>query len=628
MKTNPLLLCLAFLPLRAGAAELVIPQVPNLGADFILGADVSSLAQIEEAGGRYYDQQGVQKDMLLILRESGVNWVRLRLWHNPVDEKGAPLGGGNNTLERTLGLAKRAKALGFKVLLDFHYSDFWADPGKQTKPAAWKDFNLNQLADAIYTYTGDTLKAFIAEGACPDMVQIGNELNGGMLWPEGKTWRAEGDPPVGGMNGFTRLLKEASRAVRENDPSGKAKALRVMIHLADGGDNQLYRHVFDAVTKAKVDFDIIGLSYYPYWHGSIAALTANVHDITKRYKKDALIAETAYGFTTADSDKQGNVFQVYEDESAGFRPTVQGQATEIREVVNVMARTPQGRGLGVFYWEPGWIPVEGAGWKAGEGNNWENQAMFDFSGKALDSMQVWKAVRGSRSDAAVPASAEPVTVKVTPGEKKTLPSKIKIIYNDDSIRLAEVQWDPYDFSKEKEEREFVVSGVIKGGTLKVSAHITVSSQVNLIPDPSFESGKLTGWTLNGPAAASFAENNKANAHSGSWTYKYWLDKPFRSILRRTFKNIPNGDYTLSVWAMGGGGEKGIKLFASDFGSGKTVSMTITNTGWQVWKQYIIPVIKVTNGQCTVGIYLDTNADNWGNFDDIEFSLVKKQEAGL
>lgn len=618
-----LLCCAAFI----FADEIVVSPIENLSEDFIRGADISILGEIEKNGGKYYDENGVEKDLFAILKESGVNWIRLRLWHNPVNEadvmvgdkviskKGDPVGGGNNDLKRTVELAKRAKAAGFKFLLDIHYSDFWADPGKQNKPAAWKNMNAEELEVAVYEYTADVMKAMNEAGCSPDMVQTGNELNGGMLWPEGKTW-ANGDEKIGGMKTFAKFLKAAGKAVRENDLTGKVK---IAIHLADGGDNGLYRHVFDGLTKEKVDFDAIGLSYYNYWHGSLAALEANMADLKKRYGKEMFIAETAYAYTEEDFDSQGNVFMVYSDETSGYMPSVQGQATVVRDIMNSVHKVGGELGLGVFYWEPAWIPVKNVGWRTGEGSNWDNQAMFDKKGKALPSLKVFKKVY-DKTDVKIEAkSFEKIELTIAPNEKeKQLPEFAKIIYSDDSVKAGKIIWDAHDFSKETEIRTFPVDGTLEGTSFKVVANVTVSNKVNLVADSSFETGKLDDWTLNGPAAASFLENNKSNAYSGNWTYKYWLGSGFKSLLSRTFKDIPNGTYTLSIWAMGGGGENDVKLYARNFGTDKTISVKIVNTGWKEWKQYIIPDVPVTNGQCTIGIYLDTNPDCWGNFDNIEF----------
>ncbi len=620
MRTKKVLSGLSILLLLSSllfAQSIVVEPISGLPEDFIRGVDISTLSLMEECGAKYFDSDGTQKDLYEILKSSGVNWIRLRLWNDPTDEKGNSLGGGDNNLKRTLDMAVRAKKAGFKLLLDFHYSDFWADPAKQSKPKAWKNLSGKELENAVYQFTLDSMKVLIAAGAEPDMVQTGNELNGGMLWPDGKTWADKGEE-IGGFKGFGNLLKAAGKAVRE---TSKAK---IAIHVADGGDNGLYRFVFDGITKQKVDYDCIGLSFYPYWHGGLAALEANMADLAKRYGKEMYVAETAYAYTEDDMDNQGNVFMVYSDENFGYNATVQGQATVVRDVMNSVLKTGGKLGIGIFYWEPAWYAVEGCGWKSGEGNNWDNQAMFDKTGKKLESLDVFRLVYGGADKKIEPKDYETVDLTIQPGEKeKDLPEKVKIIYSDDSLRSQKIIWNAHDFSKEKEIRTFTVEGKLEGTDFPVVAQVTVSDKVNLIADPSFESGKFGKWSYSGPGEACFPENNKSNSYTGSWTYKYWLGSAFKSNMYQTFENIPNGIYTLSVWAMGGGGEKDIKLYARDFGSGKTVSAKVTNTAWKEWHQFVIPEIEVTNEKCTVGIYLNTNPDCWGNFDDMEFFLNKQ-----
>jgi len=190
------------------------------------------------------------------------------------------------------------------------------------------------------------------------------------------------------------LLKQGIQAVRDHDPNHDKpeKRARIIIHLADGGDNELYRRVFDTLTERNVDYDIIGLSYYSYWHGTLNQLKNNMADVSKRYHKDVVIAETAYAFTLENSGGLPNIFGEKEQAIGGYEATVQGQATAIRDVMAAVAHVPDGRGLGIFYWEPDWFPVEGAGWKTGEGDNWANQAMFDAEGHALPSINVFHLV--------------------------------------------------------------------------------------------------------------------------------------------------------------------------------------------------------------------------------------------
>lgn len=342
----------------------------------IRGADLSMVAQVEEMGGKYYDIDGTEKDVFEILGNNGVNWLRLRIWNNPNN-----IGGGNNDLQKTILLARRGKKQGMNFLLDFHYSDFWADPSTQNKPKDWEYLSGLELENAVYEYTLNVLTTLKNENLLPDMVQIGNEIDGGFLWPDGKTW-TDTNEKIGGYPVLTNLLKQASKAVREIAPNAK-----IVIHLSSGCNNGLYRYFFDEITKANVDFDVIGLSYYSYWHGYLADLVSNMKDMVSRYKKEVLVAETAYGWTLKYADTQPNVFQVFGDGSE-YPATVDGQRKAIKDVINAVSSVEGG--LGVFYWEPAWIPVDGAGWKTGEGNNWENQTLFDFNGKALPSIDVFK----------------------------------------------------------------------------------------------------------------------------------------------------------------------------------------------------------------------------------------------
>ncbi|MCK9171127.1 MAG: glycosyl hydrolase 53 family protein [Treponema sp.] len=483
-------------PNTAGDAvkqKIFVKSVEGLSPDFIRGADVSMLGEIERNGGKFYDSQGKEADLFTILKENGVNWIRLCLWNNPVNErdvyadgkvlskKGEPSGGGNNDLKLDIKLAQRAKQAGMKILLDFHYSDTWADPSKQKTPAAWRDLDAEQLNKAVQKFTEECIKKMDKSGVCPDMVQIGNELNGGMMWPLGKTWKGKTDTDIGGMDGFIALLKSASEGVRDARKQGDK--IKIVIHLADGGDNNLYTQIFDPIINAGVDFDVIGMSFYPYWHGSFADLKKNMQICSEKYKKEMIVAETAYAFTEDDGDDTGNAFSVYSDDKNGYIPSVQGQATEVRDIIDTVSQVKGG--IGVFYWEPDWIPVKGAGWKTGEGNNWENQAMFDYTGHALPSLDVFNLIYGKGSmknwaggsadnaSTFAPYSAERVQVKTQPGTMPGLPARIKIVYENDAEHLAEIVWDKHNWSSEKKEGVVQLQGTVKGSTFRVTADVTI-----------------------------------------------------------------------------------------------------------------------------------------------------------
>lgn len=397
LKPALLAVCLSCgLAASAFAADAVKTRPFNaMPADFIKGADISTLLEAEQHGAKFYNQNGQQQDAIAILKANGVNTVRLRLWVDPQDASGNTYGGGSNNLENTIALAKRVKAQGMKLLLDFHYSDFWTDPGKQFKPKAWEKMDYPQLKTAIHDYTRDTIARFKKEGVLPDMVQIGNEINGGILWPEGKSWGQGG----GEFDRLAGLLTAAIGGLKENLTNGEQ--VKVMLHLAEGTKNDTFRWWFDEITRRNVPFDIIGLSMYTYWNGPISALKANMDDISKRYNKDVIVVEAAYGYTLDNCDNAENSFQAKEEKDGGYPGTVQGQYDYIHDLMQAVIDVPDQRGKGIFYWEPTWIAVPGTTWatKAGmkyihdewkEGNARENQALFDCQGKVLPSITVFK----------------------------------------------------------------------------------------------------------------------------------------------------------------------------------------------------------------------------------------------
>lgn len=361
--------------------------------EFIKGFDVSTLPEVERCGGRFYDG-GPAEDALAILKRYGGNYVRIRLWNDPYDEKGSDYGAGVCDLPTVLTLARRAKKMGMDWLLDLHYSDFWADPGKQTVPKAWQSLDEAGLEQAVYRYTRDVCAACRAAGLIPGMVQVGNELSNGLLWPTGK---------VPNWETVARYCKAGVRAVREELPRS-----RIMIHLDNGGNNTLYRTWFDNFFQNGGECDIIGLSYYPFWHGTLEDLRLNMNDIALRYGKDLIVAETSMGFTLesyaayeklSEEDRKGGAARPSLAEKLPWPMTVQGQADFTSDLLRVIAQVPHGRGKGLFWWEPAWLPVPGSGWakqggweyvgeKGPGGNEWANQALFDFDGNALKALEV------------------------------------------------------------------------------------------------------------------------------------------------------------------------------------------------------------------------------------------------
>ena len=360
---------------------------------FVKGMDLSTLLELERCGAKYYDN-GEERDLLAIMKSYDVDTIRIRLWNDPWSETGESYGAGENDLKTSLEIAKRVTAAGFGVLLNFHYSDFWADPGKQIKPKAWADYGVKELEQAVYDYTLESMQTFLDAGVNITMVQVGNELSNGLLWPEGK---------VPNYDNIATFVNAGIRAVRKADA-----AIPVMIHLDNGGNNALYREWFDNFTKRGEDFEIIGLSYYPFWHGSLQMLNDNMNDIAERYGKDLVIAEVSMGYTMedyknyeklSDEERKGYATRPALVEKIEFPMTKQGQYDFMEDFLNRISHIKGGKGKGFFYWEPAWIPVPGSGWATPAslkymndpgpcGNEWANQALFDYDGNALPTLSL------------------------------------------------------------------------------------------------------------------------------------------------------------------------------------------------------------------------------------------------
>ena len=360
---------------------------------FVKGMDLSTLLELKRCGAKYYDN-GEERDLLAIMKSYDVDTIRIRLWNDPWSETGESYGAGENDLKTSLEIAKRVTAAGFGVLLNFHYSDFWADPGKQIKPKTWADYGVKELEQAVYDYTLESMQTFLDAGVNITMVQVGNELSNGLLWPEGK---------VPNYDNIATFVNAGIHAVRKADAT-----IPVMIHLDNGGNNALYREWFDNFTKRGEDFEIIGLSYYPFWHGSLQMLNDNMNDIAERYGKDLVIAEVSMGYTMedyknyeklSDEERKGYATRPALVEKIEYPMTKQGQYDFMEDFLNRISHIKGGKGKGFFYWEPAWIPVPGSGWATPAslkymndpgpcGNEWANQALFDYDGNALPTLSL------------------------------------------------------------------------------------------------------------------------------------------------------------------------------------------------------------------------------------------------
>jgi len=349
-----------------GELRLFAPEPLNAIPD--RGADLSFEPQ-EEAAGAHFTDSGVPGSPLSILNDHGLNYVRLRLWVDPPP--------GYSDLASDLRMARRIRAAGDKLYLDIHYSDFWADPQHQDIPAAWQGQDLGQLANTVQSYTAHVIGAFAAQGTPVDMVSIGNEIRNGILWPVGEVdWSTNS-----GWDNLATLLKAGVAGARAANPSGHR--LLVMLHFDEGGNNADSTEFYDNMVADRVPFDVIGLSYYPFFHGPLTDMRANVDALASRYGKPIVIAESQYPWTLAGGDSTGNFVWEASQVSDGYPATPGGQLSFYNDVLSILAQVPHGLGTGLFYWEPEWIP--GAGWEPGAGTPNDNLTLFSFTGQALPS---------------------------------------------------------------------------------------------------------------------------------------------------------------------------------------------------------------------------------------------------
>lgn len=602
------------LPFTALAAVQVNP-IENLSTDFIKGADVSIMPEIERNGTKFYDN-GIEQDGLTILKNHGVNWIRVRIWNNPYVVGPEGVGGGNTDEAKAIEMAKRAKALGMKVLVDFHYSDFWVDPGQQKKPDAWKNDSGDKLVDDVYAYTAKVMQDFNAQGVTPDMVQVGNELNNGMLWPEAQL--TEDNP--NGYKFLAKLLNAGLQAVHDNDKDNKVKT---MIHLA-GVDVNLYHTFFDnLIVKNKVnDFDIIGMSFYPFWHGTMDDLKNTMNDVSAKYNKDVIAVETAFGYTLEDADFEKNNFGTNEEKVSGYKATVQGQATGLRDVMATVASVNDNRGLGIFYWAPDWVINEKVGWKSnGGGNGWDNLTLFDTKGNALESMDTFNLVSDPNNQYIEPqvTAINTVDVKdVSLYSNVDLPQTVGVVYSNDAVKNMSVKWDVAKpiFAK---PGNYTISGTVEGLAQKAIANIEVKNKMNLVLNGNFENETLNGWDIVGDSSAINLAWNQGDVRD-KCAMHYWNNKPFNVIIKQKLKGLSDGKYTLSCWTQGNGLASKYQLFVKQ--NGVEMTTDIKDDGWNRWHQTSIKNIEVKNGEVEIGFILNGRPDTWGSIDDIEFYVQK------
>lgn len=626
--------------LNLSSDSLYVKKVENLSDDFIMGMDASCVPALEAGGVKYYDYNGEEKDVYKILAENGINYIRVRVWNDPFDENGKGYGGGNCDIENAIAIGKRATENGMKLLVNFHYSDFWADPAKQMTPKAWVGMTIDEKSDALYKYTKECLEKLISAGVDVGMVQIGNETNGAMC--------GESSSALGGWKKITQLMSAGSRAVREVCPNAL-----IAIHFANPEKTESYVSYSKNLDYYGVDYDVFASSYYPYWHGTLDNLADVLTKVAETYNKKVMVAETSYAFTPENTDFYGNTVGEGDGYVKNYPYTIQGQANLVRDVIDTVANKTK-NGIGVFYWEGTWISAggdsyeenlalwekNGSGWASSyaadydpdDAGQWyggcavDNQAFFDASGKVTEALKVFALVRTGNTVEVKVDAVEDVSLIIDLNGDIVLPETVNAIMSDNSRKAVPVEWHNVDTEAMKQGgvAKYDIIGTADGMT----SHCYVSMvEYNFLENWSFEDGE-TAWTAT--AIKSFdelcIENKVTDSLTGDKHYHFWgaAANAVEFTLEQEVKNLKSGKYNYSISIMGGDG--GVtEIYAYVKINGEIVHTADTQiTVYDEWHTATINNIEYSEGDTiTVGIYVKCAGPNaWGKIDDALLNSVK------
>lgn len=625
-------------PAPVTSESLYVAKVEGMSEDFILGMDASAVLSLEKGGVKYYDFAGNEADVFRVLADNGINYIRLRVWNDPYDSRGNGYGGGNCDIDAAVEMGRRATDAGMKVLIDFHYSDFWADPKKQMVPKAWKGMDIETKAAALGEYTAECLTKLKEAGVDVGMVQLGNETNGSMCGE--KIW----------MNIY-KLMDAGSKAVREIFP-----AALIAVHFTNPEITGNLMGFAKKLDYYKLDYDVFASSYYPYWHGTLENLGAVLSEVAETYGKKVMVAETSYAFTDQDSDFNSNT--IGEGGAVGYPLTVQGQANCVRDVVDtVVNRTTNG--IGVFYWEGTWISAGGSSWEensrlwetygSGWASSWasaydpedagkyyggcavDNQAFFDAAGRPIESLKLFALLReGNPLELKADALADARLICDLNGEI-VLPDTVEAIMSDNSRQPVAVEWESIDAAAMKAggPKQYDIKGTAGG----MEAHCYVSMvEYNFLENYSFEDNEdgapWVATDLTGRMNELYVEEKPSDSITGSKHYHFW-SKEAGSVeftLEQTLTALPAGTYRFAISIMGGdGGNSNIYAYVKV--NGETVAtdpmeMTVYNS----WDEGRVENFTVADGDTVaVGIYVKcAGAGNgaWGKIDDAMLNSVK------
>lgn len=620
--------------------EINVPTL-NLPEGFVKGVDVSSYLALKASGVKYYDYKGKELDdagFFRFLKDCGVNYVRIRVWNNPYDENNNGFGGGNNDLAKAVTMGKLATDAGMRVMIDFHYSDFWTDPGKQKSPRAWEGMSIEDKATALYDFTKSSLQTLKDSGVDVGMVQVGNETNNG----------------IAGETDFTnmcRLFSSGSKAVREIFSSAK-----VVLHFTDPGKVD-YSTVASKLNDNNVDYDVFASSYYPFWHGSLDNLKANLNKVATNYNKEVIVAETSYLVTDEDYDGHEN-YAPKSGQSLPYTSSVQGQVDSVTDIMKTVSEVDSGKGIGVMYWEPAWIGVgnaynddgslseeklaanralwerDGSGWASSysaaydpdDAGKWyggcavDNQGMFDNTGHPLASLRLFGLVGTG-------ATAERKALSVTKSQRKEYainakvdyPETVTVFFNDRTTENLAVEWS-------EDAKDKVITS--KSGTYTVKGTVTVGDQVfsteyiivimpeNLIAQGSFdgETGDIN-ITYNTDNTG-YTDYTTQDALEGKCLH-FWSESAMDFTVSTEVEAKTKGYYYSTVALQGGVDEEAKISLSISNGSDSSTDSDKTFMGWCSWQSPKTDMIYVNKGDTIkVSLNIVASPNSWGTIDNV------------
>lgn len=628
---------------------IFVKKVEGLSPAFVRGVDVSSVIALEKSGVVFRDAEGKRQDIFRTLKESGVNGVRVRVWNDPFTAEGNGFGGGNCDLDTAIAIGKRATAQGLSVMLDFHYSDFWADPAKQQPPRAWRGLSLDDKSAALYAFTKESLAKALDSGVDVRFVQVGNETTG--FFCGEKNW----------LN-ICKLMSAGSRAVREVSKA-RSRPISIVLQFTNPEKAGEYERYALILKKQKVDYDVFASSWYPWWHGTGANLTAVLKRAAEISGKKVMCAEVSYAWTYDDGDGFPNSISRDTVCAKPYPVTVQGQANAVRDAIAAVAAVGDS-GVGVYYWEPAWIPVpgknaderkalwekNGAGWAssyaaeydpadAGKffgGSSWDNQAMFDFDGKPLGSLAVWR-LAGTGAVTAVRADAiGEIAVRTRIGDPVALPATVPVLFNDGSQKAMAVSWNAEgtvagtsaDWGKPARVAdmpnlgvaEYDVAGTVAGCAIQAHARVAIVEK-NYLENPSFEDADISMWKIDnieGKTTELMVQEKASDAKTGNRALHFWSTNRVAFSVEQTVKGLAPGSYRFSI-AIHGGDAKNQNMRIYAISGGKTYSVKTDVDGWRNFRKPVVEEIPVVDGTVTVGAYVECDAKGWGSLDDFVLS---------